>query len=63
VYFYRITLKSENEGSRSFVFGAEDMLDAIHIASVFADDMCEEWDDYDVEPLSLDGSIMELCTF
>lgn len=61
--FYRITLKSENEGSRSFVFGAEDMLDAIHIASVFADDMGEEWDDYDVEPLDLDGSIMELCTF
>ncbi len=27
--FYRITLKSENEGSRSFVFGAEDMLDEI----------------------------------
>ena len=61
--FYRITLQSENEGSRSFVFGAEDMFDAIHIASVFADDMGEEWDDYDVEPLSLDGSIMELCTF
>ena len=61
--FYRITLQSENEGSRSFVFEAEDMFDAIHIGSVFADDMGEEWNDYDVEPLDLDGSIMELCTF
>lgn len=61
--FYRITLESENEGSRSFVFEAEDMLDAINIGGVFARDMGEEWFDYGVEPLSLDGAIMELCTF
>ena len=61
--FYRITLQSENEGSRSFVFEAEDMLDAINIGDVFARDMGAEWFDYDVEPLSLDGVIMELCTF
>ena len=61
--FYRITLQSENEGSRSFVFEAEDMFDAIQIGSVFADDMGEEWDDYGVTPLDLDGFILELCIF
>ena len=61
--FWRVTLQSENEGSRSFVFEAEDMFDAIQIGSAFADDMGEEWDDYEIAPLDLDGSIMELCTF
>ncbi len=61
--FWRVTLQSENEGSRSFAFEAEDVRDETNIGNVFAADMGEEWFDCEIAPLDLDGSIMELCTF
>ena len=65
--FYRVTLQSQNEGSRSFAFKAKDFEEAIQIGSEFAKDMNvapgHEWYSHDVMPFDLDGHMMELCTF
>ena len=61
--FYRFTIDSENEGSRSFVYEAEDDRDAEQVANQIAADFGEEWELRSWAPLELDGCVMELCTY
>ena len=65
--FYRFTIDSENEGSRSFVYEAEDDREAEkvanQIAAEFAAEFGDEWGLREWAPLTLDGYAMELCTF
>ena len=61
--FYRFTMESENEGSRSFVYEAEDDRDAEQRANQIAELFGDEWKLREWAPLHLDGYAMELCTY
>ena len=61
--FYRFTIESENEGSRSFVYEAEDDVEAQKVANQIANDFGDEWKLRGWAPLYLDGYAMELCTY
>ena len=61
--FYRFTIDSENEGSRSFVYEAEDNREAEKVANQIAAEFGDEWALREWAPLTLDGYAMELCTY
>ena len=61
--FYRFTIDSKNEGSRSFVYEAEDDREAEKVANQIAAEFGDEWALREWMPLTLDGYAMELCTF
>ena len=61
--FYRFTIDSENEGSRSFVYEAEDDREAEKVANQIAAEFGDEWGLREWAPLALDGYAMELCTY
>ena len=61
--FYRFTIDSENEGSRSFVYEAEDDREAEKVANQIAAVVGDEWELREWAPLALDGYAMELCTY
>ena len=61
--FYRFTIDSENEGSRSFVYEAEDDREAEKVANQIAAEFGDEWQLREWAPLALDGYAMELCTY
>jgi hypothetical protein len=61
--FYRFTIDSENEGSRSFVYDAEDEVEAEKVANQIAFEFGDEWELREWAPLTLDGYAMELVTF
>ena len=61
--FYRFTIDSENEGSRSFVYEAEDDHEAEKVANQIAAEFGDEWELREWAPLTLDGYAMELVTF
>lgn len=60
--FYRFTIDSENEGSRSFVYEAEDDVEAQKVANRISAEFGDEWSLREWAPLYLDG-YMELCTY
>lgn len=60
--FYRLTIESENEGSRSFVYEAEDDVEAQKVANQISAEFGDEWGLREWAPLYLDG-YMELCTY
>lgn len=61
---YFVEIESETEGTRSFVFNAEDDRDAENFAKSFANDWGDEWTlvEYGLLIDRLD-CVMELCTF
>jgi len=61
--FYRFTIESENEGSRSFVYEAEDDVEAQKVANRIANDFGDEWGLREWESLYLDNYVMELCRY
>ena len=61
--FYRFTIESENEGSRSFVYEAEDDVEAQKVANQISAEFDDEWKLREWAPLHLDGYAMELCTY
>ena len=61
--FYRSTIESKNEGSRSFVYEAEDDVEAQKVANQISAEFGDEWALREWAPLTLDGYTMELCTF
>ena len=61
--FYRFTIESENEGSRSFVYEAEDDREAEKVASQISAEFGDEWGLREWAPLYLDDYAMELCTY
>lgn len=61
--FYRFTIESENEGSRSFVYEAEDHVEAQKVANRISAEFGDEWKLRGWAPLHLDSYAMELCTF
>lgn len=60
--FYRFTMDSEDEGSRSFVYEAEDDVEAQKVANRISAEFGDEWSLREWAPLYLDG-YMELCTY
>ena len=61
--FYSFTIDSENEGSRSFVYEAEDDREAEKVAKQIAAEFGDEWQLREWVPLALDSYAMELCTY
>ena len=61
--FYRLTIESENEGSRSFVYEAEDDVEAQKVANQISAEFGDEWGLREWAPLYLDDYAMELCTY
>lgn len=60
--FYRLTIESKNEGSRSFAYEAEEDVEAQKVANRITAEFGDEWSLREWAPLYLDG-YMELCTY
>lgn len=59
---YIVSIDSEEEGTRTFIFNAEDQRDAENFAKQFANDFDAELVACELARPNI-GCVMELCTF